>query len=442
MPGTLPTASVLDTLRVGVGVLGPIVAKGVILRRPAVVALAARLDQDRRAVGVLEGMRARYGPGPLRLRVPGRSVAVVLTPADVHRVLAQSPEPFALASPEKRAALDHFQPDGVLVSRGSVRQPRRRFNETVLDTGQPVHRQIGADITAKVREEMAGLMASATRTGTLTWYGYTDAFWRLVRRIVLGDAARDDRRLTRLLNLLRADANWAYLRPRRTRVRERFAAALHTRLRAAEPGSLAAVLAGTPATAQIRPEGQVPQWLFAFDAAGIAAFRTLALLATHAAKAARVRDELAGRDLSRAQHLPYLRACVLEVLRLWPTTPAILRESTTETSWDGAILPADSTLLILTPFFHRDRQTVADADRFLPERWLEPSTMDDAAVVPFSAGPGACPGRDLVLFVTSTLLAMLCQQYELRLLKPSLDPGRPLPGTLDHTAIRFAVSAR
>jgi len=43
-------------------------------------------------------------------------------------------------------------------------------------------------------------------------------------------------------------------------------------------GKLASIVASTPASAQTYPVEQVPQWLFAFDAAGMAAFRALALL--------------------------------------------------------------------------------------------------------------------------------------------------------------------
>ena len=107
-------ASVPDTLAAAT-VLAPIVAQGV-MRRPRMVALADRLEVDHRAGRVLARLRGRYGPGPLRLRVPGRSVALVLAPADVQRVLEGSPEPFAVASREKRGALRHFQPDGLLVS--------------------------------------------------------------------------------------------------------------------------------------------------------------------------------------------------------------------------------------------------------------------------------------------------------------------------------------
>jgi hypothetical protein len=57
----------------------------------------------------------------------------------------------------------------------------------------------------------------------------------------------------------------------------------------------------------------------------------------------------------------------------------------------------------------------------------------------FSAGPVRCPGEDLVLFTTGTLLAVLRERYAFR---GGLHPGGPLPGTLDHTAPRFAVRER
>src|SRR6266536_5809922 len=83
----LPRASVAETLRVGLTVLAPILAQGVIRRRPGMVALAERFDADRRAGRVLHRLRDRYGPGPVLLRVPGRRVALVLSPDHVHRVL-------------------------------------------------------------------------------------------------------------------------------------------------------------------------------------------------------------------------------------------------------------------------------------------------------------------------------------------------------------------
>lgn len=130
----VPRASIADALRAGARVLLPLVARGAIVRRPRGVALAERLDADRRAVPLLQRLRDRYGAGPLLLRFPGRPLAVILSPDDVHQVLETSPHPFAVATVEKRAALAHFQPHGLLITPGDLREDRRRFNEAVLDT--------------------------------------------------------------------------------------------------------------------------------------------------------------------------------------------------------------------------------------------------------------------------------------------------------------------
>lgn len=149
-------------------------------------------------------------------------------------------------------------------------------------------------------------------------------------------------------------------------------------------------------------EQQVPQWLFAFDAATWAGFRALGLLAAQPGAVDRARDELRGLP-----DLPFLRATVLESVRLWPTTPAILRDTTQDTEWEGGTLPAGASVLIFASYFHRDETRLPEAHRFAPELWLRERTDQDWPLVPFSGGPGICPGRNLVLLTTSLLLAGL-----------------------------------
>lgn len=436
----LPHASLMDTLRVGANIAMPLLAGGVIVRRPRVMALAERLQIDRRAVNLFQQLRARYGLGPLRLNVVGRPVALVLSPEDVRRVLSESPEPLALANREKRGALAHFQPHGVLVSQGGIRRVRRCFNEAVLDTDQSIHRLSGA-VLSTVTEEAQGMLDAAAAAGHLSWDDFASGWWRIVRRIVLGDTARDDHTVTDLLARLRSHGNWSYLHPQRSVLRARFMRRLRTYLDRAEPGSLARLTTETPAAEGLDPAGQVPHWLFAFDAGGMVTFRTLALLATHHEHEQHVRAELA--DPAEPQDLPYLRACVLESVRLWPTTPAILRDSTTATTWDGESIPAGATFVIFAPFFHRDDHTLPYAHRFTPEIWLDGRARNNPALVPFSAGAGECPGQNLTLFVTSSLLATLLGRHQYGLtsaLHPA--PGRPLPYTLNNFALDFTLSRR
>ena len=432
----LPRASLVDTLALGLEVFAPLVAQGVIIRRPPMVALADRLDLDRRAVRRMQKLRDKYGRGPLMLPLPIRKQAVVLSPEHVQRILSESPAPFSAASTEKRAALAHFEPKGVLVSTGAERAERRRFNEAALDTGNPMHRMAASFLPA-VAEEAARMLEAARARGTLDWQIYSEGWYRLVRRVVLGDSAAEDHALQALLNRLRGAANWAGFHPTMRATRERFLARIQMYLDRAEPGSLAGFMAAIPRSGSTEPRQQVPQWLFAFDAAVIGSFRALALLASHPEHARLAREEIA--DQAKGQSLPFLRACMLEALRLWPTTPMVLRQSTTETRWENGSMPAGTGILIHAPFFHRDDGRLPHADRFMPELWLDAKTVQDGPLIPFSDGPVTCPGRNLVLMLSSAMLAAMLDGRTLALPPERLlEPGR-LPGTLDNYTLRFSV---
>ena len=430
-----------DRLAFLTDVVLPTFGKGVILRRPAVVALAERFDLDHRAVRRMQALRRRYGGGPLMMDLLGRKVAVLLEPEHVRRVLDGTPEPFSPASNEKRSALGHFEAAGSLVSTGRERAQRRAFSATILGQQGP-NFAAGSAFARIVDEEVTSLLSWA---GTLLdWLEFSETWQRIVRRMVLGSAARDDRALTDVLTKLRAAANWAMFHPGHPRlVRE-----LHERIRShldrAEPESLAARAAAVPATRNMAPSDQIAHWLFAFDAAGIATWRALALIAAHPARLAHMRRALRrghaeGEDLARDAGA-HLRAAILEALRLWPTTPAILRQTTTATEWPGGVMPADTRVLIYAPYFHRDDEQVANADRFAPQLWLDGSGTGDARFVMFSAGPGACPGENLVLATGSEVLARLIRDRDVVAAEPQhLDPLRPMPGTLDHTAVRFRL---
>jgi cytochrome P450 len=436
----VPRATLGETLGVISGIVIPIIARGVIIRRPKMVAMAEWLDLDRLAVKRVQQLRDKYGDGPLLLRTPpGLPRALILSPDHVHRVLDGSPEPFATASSEKRAALAHFQPKGVLISHGRERADRRRFNEEVLDTNRPVHR-LAERFVPVVYEEADSMLASARHRGELTWDEFAEAWFRVVRRVILGDAAREDHEFTNLVARLRSHANWAFLNPKRRGLRQQFFDRLQSHLARAEPGSLAAVMASTRTTDLTEPAQQVPQWLFAFDPAGMTAFRALALLASHPEQAERARQEIHEREGADAHDLPYLRACVLESLRLWPTTPMVLRQTTTRTNWETGVLPAKTGILIFANFFHRDDARLPYANTFKPDIWLEHRSNQDWPLIPFSGGPAMCPGRNLVLLLTSNMLAALIGDRQVSLTShPSFGPDRPLPGTLNNYGLRFAL---
>ncbi|GAA0344664.1 cytochrome P450 [Streptomyces blastmyceticus] len=404
--------------------LVPNLAQGVIIRRPLAVRLAAGLDTNAWACRSLDRLRERYGPGPVLVGVPGRQSLVLLSVEDVRRVLGETGASFTAANKEKSAALSHFEPDGVLITPGAARAQRRRFNEAALDYPAAEHR-FHEVFREAIREEARPLLAG----GTLTWKRFHAAYQRIVRRIVFGDAARDDERITELRDKLRGDGNWFMLHRKRHSLRRELFVRTQRYLDLPEPGGLARAVCDTPAAADVKPVAQMQHWFFAFDAAPIGAYLALGLLAGRPAEAARARADRA-----------YLQACVLESQRLWPTSLALLRDTTVETHWPGGVtLPAGTAVIFCSSYFHRDARRLSYADRFEPEVWLDGRAEADWSIAPFSRGSAECPGRNLVLFTSATLLTELLRCDWRLSSSHRLGPGRPLPRTVDHTSLRLTA---
>lgn len=435
--GTVPSASFADSASAITGVIAPTIAKGVLIRRPKVVALAERLDLDGGAVRRMQALRRRYGDGPLRVRMPGPPRVLILSDRDLRRVLDQTPDPFAAASSEKRAALAHFEPKVALASHGPEREVRRRFNEQALETANPMH-SMAARFAEIVDAEADMLLREAGTGGELDWEHFFRTWYRVVRRIVLGDGARDDDELTDMLAQLRARGNWAFFRMKARKLRDRFHRRLNMHLERGEPGSLAERIKALHKTPVAEPSHQVAQWLFAFDPGGMATFRALAMLSIHEEELERAREEAAAA--SRPAPLPLLRGTFLEALRLWPTTPAILRETTRETEWEAGRLPAETGITIYAPFFHRDETRIEFAHRFVPHIWVDGDPAARFPLVPFSRGPAVCPASDFVPMVCSQMLAALLSRRRFRLVSHDISPERDLPSLLDNYRLRFVLS--
>ncbi|MBO0681475.1 cytochrome P450 [Mycolicibacterium sp. S2-37] len=416
------------------------IAAGVIARRRPAVRALETVQADARAVRRMRQLREEFGAGPVELVLPGRRMVVVLDPDDVGRVLAGAPDPFHPANREKRKALEWFQPNGVLISQGPIRRQRRDLNDSALDSDSEMHRLAGAFahvVTSEARE----LVEAVSARGTMDADEFMAAWWRIVRRVALGDRARDDEEITDALLRLRRAGNWSFLSLPHHRKRAKFLERLYDYVEDPQVGTLAAAVADVPARGAVDPVGQMPQWLFAFDAAGMAQLRALAALATHPAEVARAIEDAAEPDQLRLR--PFLRASVLESVRLWPTTPTILRDTTADTTWrDGAVtIEKGAGLMIVTPAFHRDPELLPFANDFVPDIWLDGRAQTYPQLVPFSAGPAECPGRNLVLFATSTLLANLLSALDFRLSStPQLSPEEPLPVTLNQYGVEFAVA--
>jgi cytochrome P450 len=320
--------------------------------------------------------------------------------------------------------MEHFQPHALTISRNPEWEDRRKFTDAALGSGME---KLSERFTA-VCEEEAGRLPSQ-----LDWDGWNKSVRRVTRRVILGDSAGDDDRLSEWLGDLMDKSN----PPGKgsPKLYQEFVAALGRYVEAAEEDSLASVFADAPQSDVTDPTGQVIHWLFALgDTLAINALRCLALLASHDAERAAA---LAEFDAGKAAPFD---ACLHEAMRLWPTTPMLSRETIRETDWDGVTVPARTQVLIVNTFNHRDRTRHEFADRFAPDAWLTGGAADDWSFNHFSHGPQGCPGVELSLLVGRTMLAAVLRAHTVTLSAPQLDPAKPLPYSLDYFGLKFELA--
>jgi cytochrome P450 len=431
----LPSASLGESVRFVAAGLLPSLARGLFKPRRGAMKLLTALDADTRAVSVLSEIRRKHGGQGVRL-LGGRMVTL-WGPDAIREVLDRSAEEYASDAGAKAKGMSHFQPDALTLSRGEEWRDRRAFNEAVLATSERVHPD-GARMLAVVAEEVARLDLRST----LEWVDWERLFDRITLRVIFGDGARGDQELTRLLERLMGEGNRLVGLSANGEYHE-FYGRLERRLRDPEPGSLVARLADAPQSDRTRIVQQLPHWIFAMrDTLGANAYRALAVVVADRLVEDRVRDELEGADLGdpgAIDGLRYLEGCLQEAMRLWPTTPLLARETTRKTTLAGAELDEGTQVMILNTFNHRDAETVADAHRLRPERWLEGER--DPRFNHLSGGRQYCPGIPLVLLLGKGVLARVLASHELTLERPPLDPGRDLPMMLDFFDIGFRVRA-
>ncbi|GAB1312812.1 O-methylsterigmatocystin oxidoreductase [Madurella fahalii] len=127
--------------------------------------------------------------------------------------------------------------------------------------------------------------------------------------------------------------------------------------------------------------------------------------------------------------LPYVRACVKEMLRMNPIlSPGIRHYADEDVVYKGLVIPKGTVLLANTAFLHYDPQRFENPFEFVPERYLghalhssEYAAMSDPYKrdhFTFSTGRRTCPGARLAENSLNIALAGILWAFEIR---PSVD---------------------
>ncbi|RDX61067.1 3,9-dihydroxypterocarpan 6A-monooxygenase, partial [Mucuna pruriens] len=118
-------------------------------------------------------------------------------------------------------------------------------------------------------------------------------------------------------------------------------------------------------------------------------------------------------------NLPYVQSIVKETMRLHPTGPLIVRQSTEDCNVDGYDIPARATMFVNVWAIGRDPNYWESPLEFKPDRFLNEegeSPLDlkgqHFELLSFGAGRRSCPGASLALQIIPTTLAGMIQCFE------------------------------
>ena len=435
MAAVIPTVSAADSVSFNLCHIVPYYLRGIFTKNKFWTSFWNKIHRDPLAVNFIRRLRQKYRSDYFYIYLLRNKSLVVLDLEGIRRVLDYSPILYAADPDLKRRGMSHFQPNALTISRGAEWEERRQFNEAVLATSQRVHPQ--ADQILKAIDQATGLL-TANADRYLGWDQFDHLFKRITLEIIFGHGARGDTALTDRLTAMMRESNRVFLLGK-ARKFDVFYERIRHYLEAAENGSLTAMCKHVPSTAETKVENQVPHWMFAMmETLATNTTRTLALIVSHPNVEERVRQEIQKNGTQTPKGidaLSYLEGCIQEVMRLWPTTPMLTRQTVQESVLGGNTIPSGTQIVILNGFNHRDWETDPDIGNFRPEFWLEKPV--DYRFNHLSNGNQVCAGKNLALFIAKAVIASLLVRGRYRLHKPKLNSGKPLPFQYDDFATRF-----
>jgi cytochrome P450 len=435
MPRTIPTVSIVDSIAFNLCHIVPYYLRGIFTKNEFWISFWNKVHPDALAVNFIRRLRQKYKSDYFYIYLLRTKSLVLLDLESIKHVLDNSPMPYAADPDLKRRGMSHFQPNALTISRGVEWKDRREFNEAVLASAERVHPK--ADQFLKAIDQATELLT--VNAGQYLVFDHFDRlFKRITLEIIFGHEARDDTALADRLTMMMRESNRVFFLGK-SREFDRFYERIRHYLATAEEGSLAAMCRHAPSTAQTKVENQLPHWMFAMmETLATNTMRALALIVSRPQVESRVRQEINENGTETPNGIDGMRlleGCVQEAMRLWPTTPMLMRQTVQDDVLGGISIPKGTQLVIPNGFHHRDWETNPDAGNFYPDFWLD--KRSDYRFNHLSNGSQSCAGKSLALFIAKAVLATLLARGRYVLKRPKLNMRRPLPFQYDDFRTRF-----
>ncbi|KAJ1505012.1 hypothetical protein HMI55_001777, partial [Coelomomyces lativittatus] len=126
-------------------------------------------------------------------------------------------------------------------------------------------------------------------------------------------------------------------------------------------------------------------------------------------------------SLEELAELEYVANILQETLRIYPSVPAVLRQSTKSmTLHDGTVIPPKTKVVLAIRNTQRRKEGWhEDKDKFRPERWETSNILPHHSKynwIPFGAGPRVCLGMSFSWMEQRVVLTMLLWRYSWRVI--------------------------
>ena len=150
--------------------------------------------------------------------------------------------------------------------------------------------------------------------------------------------------------------------------------------------------------------------------------QTTGLLLHHLGHEQRFGDAIA--DESSREDRPFTEAAIKEILRLYAGVPVAVRVTGAPVEVRGHVIPAHRPLMAFLICMQRDARFFDRPLEFVPERWLEGTTlrMDQSAYMPFGSGPHICIGETAAKLIMRRLVPAVCSRFRIETADPGLVP--------------------
>lgn len=413
----------------------PWIASGLFRERPIVARIIRDLHPDFNGERLGRLLRPHPGVRGVWVGTFASKSLLLFDPCLIQRVLALSPQIYGPPR-AKVLGMSHYQPGALTTSTGDSWLLRRRFHERLFFVNTKGSLERFGTIVGDEVKSLLGKEGSA-----IQWTDLSAAFSAITLRVIFGDAARDRYDLISDLDRLRSRANWL-CRPRRAQPLCRFRQAIEHLLCTADSSSLAG-LARECGREEMGMDvvSQVTHWTFAMqDTLANNVTAALALIANDEVTLQRIRVAIEAEGPLDETVDYLLSGCFREAMRLWPTTPFLVRQTRIADLLGDEILPAGVQVIIWNGFNHRDDFLTPDANRFRPSRWSEPVTAE-RPYYPLSGGAQSCVGGPLATFLASAFLREFLSRCTFSCVRPRWASGGVIPNSFDSQAFEITKTS-